>query len=244
MNGHHILITFPEPETADRWLDAFIPPAGASAQRIAVAETEYDHEYQFATLDLLPQIVSSISAILEDDDLISPGQWPQTPPAVWPQPDRQALLRMAVTRFHYLGHSDGQPDEILQAWHKGELPPMGNIDQALNLEHPTGMMCRCPECEHHDPATCEGHCCQQPDEPTDCRCREPRTEGPDFLLATVDRWAIAWPATHLANRLSLLPMPDDIHDGGDRLVAAAPPDYLEQYLSRLGATTGPAPAAP
>ena len=245
MNGHHILITFSDSQSADRWMDTYAPPPSARVQHIAVApDPEFDHEYQFGTLNLLPRIVRHISDILEDDDIIKPGGWPQTLPSVWPVQDQQALLRMAVTRFHYLGHADAQPDEILQAWRKGELQPMGNIDDVLNLEHPTDLMCRCPECEDHDPATCEGHCCQQPDEPTNCRCREPRTEEPDFLVDTIGCWTVAWPATHLANRITLLPLPDDIHDGGDRLIAAAPGDYLEHYLHRLGATTGAVPDTP
>ena len=128
------------------------------------------------------------------------------------------------------------------------MAPHGRLtlDEVLNLEHPTGETCQCPECEHHQPGSCDGHRCQEPGIPTDCGCRQPRHSPPDFHIEQVGQYAVAWPATHRANVILEQEHPPDIHHGGDRLVTDQNMPYLVNYLNGQNANAAywsqPAPA--
>lgn len=105
------------------------------------------------------------------------------------------------------------------------------LDKVLNLEHPTGEYCRCPECEDHQPDSCDGHCCQETESPTNCGCRQTRNAPPDFHVEQVGQYAVAWPATHHANAVLDAEHPADIHDGGDRLITGQNMRHLISYLN-------------
>ena len=71
----HILIACPDPATADRWLRRLELPTGFKSQRIVVDPNPmYDHEYQFATMDIFPVVVTTTSETLAEADIIQPGQ--------------------------------------------------------------------------------------------------------------------------------------------------------------------------
>ena len=110
------------------------------------------------------------------------------------------------------------------------------LDEVLNLEHPTGEYCQCPECEDHQPDSCDGHCCQETETPTNCGCRQTRNAPPDFHVEQVGQYAVAWPATHHANAVLESEHPADIHHGGDRLITDQNMPFLVNYLNRQKAT--------
>ena len=122
----HILITFPDPETAAEWLCQPAIPDDVKAELIVVdPETMYDNEHQFATMRIFPDIVSATAEALEEDDIISPGQWPELPAEKWREQDAYTLVRLAVTRWGYLGHTGSEPMLIEASWRKGELQNLG-----------------------------------------------------------------------------------------------------------------------
>ena len=230
-----ILLTFTDYDTAATWqANANLPPATKTDWVAAIPHPWYEHEYQMATVAIVPNVVEMITDSLADADQTGPVRWPARPPQFWPFRDQAALLQRAVTEWEHLGPNGVSEAAAVQAWRQGQLQPLGNINDALNAERPVAP-CACPECEQHDPADCDGHCCQDPDPDPDCGCRRRRTTPPDFILETVGDYCIAWPATHHANLVLSQAMPEFIHHADDRLITATSPDRLAAFLSGLDA---------
>ena len=123
----HILVTFPDPETAAEWLCQPIIPDDVKGELIVVdPNAMYDNEYQFATMSTFPDIVAATSETLEEEEgLISPGQWPELPAEKWREQDAYALVHLAVPRWGYLGHNGSEAMSIENSWRKGELQNLG-----------------------------------------------------------------------------------------------------------------------
>ena len=128
----HILVTFPDSETAAGWLCQPAIPDDVKAELIVVEpNTMYDNEYQFATMPIFPDIVTATTETLEEEGIINAGQWPELPAEQWREQDAYALVHLAVTRWGYLGHNGAEADLVEDSWRKGELQKLGrraNLD--------------------------------------------------------------------------------------------------------------------
>ena len=126
MSEAHILITCPDPETATEWLCQPAIPDDVKAELIVVdPNAMYDNEYQFATMRIFPDIVSATAETLDEEGLISPGQWPELPAEKWREQDAHGLVHLAVTRWRYLGHNGSETILVVESWRKGELQNLG-----------------------------------------------------------------------------------------------------------------------
>ena len=122
----HILVTFPDPQSAAEWLCQPFVPDDVQAELIVVdPNAMYDNEYQFATMPIFPDIVTATAETLEEEGLVNAGQWPELPAEQWREQDAYALVHLAVTRWGYLGHNGSEAMEIEDSWRKGELQNLG-----------------------------------------------------------------------------------------------------------------------
>ena len=85
----------------------------------------YDDEYQFAAISICPAIITATAETLEDEGIISLGQWPELPAEQWNEQDAHTLVHLAVTRWGYLGHNGSEVKLVLESWHRGELQHLG-----------------------------------------------------------------------------------------------------------------------
>ena len=229
----HILVTCPDQVAADRWLRRLELPAGFEAQRIVVdLDTMYDDEYQFATMDIFPAVVTTTAETLEEADITQPGQWPELPAEQWSRRDAHTLVDLAVTQWGYLGHNGPDADRVLDSWRKGELQHLGRhvtIHDVLQLPHPTANNLN-PDYQRSRFATDYRH-----------RDALAKDESPDFRLERIGPWTIAWPTTDRAFAILKTAHPADISRGPHRLITDQADPFMANYLHSRNAVTADCP---
>ncbi len=117
----HYLIELPDDVSETALLQA-LAQLTQSVRWVATSPDEtYDCEWAFTDENSWDAIAEAVQEIVHDIQEEGELPWPPYPYDRWPVEQRRRLIRMAVTRWNYLGPNGVDAEELERAYRRGDL---------------------------------------------------------------------------------------------------------------------------
>ncbi len=117
----HYLIELPDNASETALVQALAHLTDSVRWVATSPDDTYDHERAFTDENSWDAISQAVQEMIKDIQQANEPPWPPYPYDRWPVEQRRRLIRMAVTRWNYLGPNGVDAEELERAYRRGDL---------------------------------------------------------------------------------------------------------------------------